>query len=74
MRKPVHNTVHANPKNGKHAYSASMQAVAFAGPSYLPKKPSALWPSAVHMSDVSFFWEAPALWGTKAGLVSKGST
>lgn len=38
-----------------------------AGPSVLPRQPDQLLPTAIRMSGVSFFWEAPAtmapLWG-----------
>jgi hypothetical protein len=44
------------------------QVRGFAGPTYLPRRPHQQWPSAVHMSDVSFFWTAPVTW-SKDGLV-----
>jgi hypothetical protein len=37
-----------------------VQENGFAGPTYLPRQPASLFPCAVHLSDVSFFWEAPA--------------
>ncbi|KAL4431746.1 hypothetical protein ABPG77_002962 [Micractinium sp. CCAP 211/92] len=43
-----------------HAFRACPQAAGFAGPAYLERRPRELLPSAIHMSDVSFFWEAPA--------------
>ncbi|KAI8473233.1 MAG: nucleotide-diphospho-sugar transferase [Monoraphidium minutum] len=51
------------------SFTRHPEAVAFAGPSRLPHEPARLWPCAVHMSDVSFFWEAPAQWGAERGLV-----
>jgi hypothetical protein len=44
------------------------QVCGFAGPTYLPRRPAQLWPTAVHMSGVSFFWTAPVTW-SKDGLV-----
>jgi hypothetical protein len=44
------------------AFKAHPTAPAFAGPTYLLRRPAALLPCAVHLSDVSFFWEAPAGW------------
>lgn len=48
---------------------ADLQARAFAGPSILPHHPNNMWACAVHMSDVSFFWEAPSRWGAEVGQV-----
>ncbi|KAI7842503.1 hypothetical protein COHA_003857 [Chlorella ohadii] len=42
------------------AFKAHPDEVAFAGPSVLPRLPDQLLPTAIHMSGVSFFWEAPA--------------
>lgn len=39
-----------------------MQALGFAGPSYIPKDPSSLWHCAVHQADVLFFWDAAEDW------------
>lgn len=39
------------------------QETGFAGPTVLPRAPTRLLPTAIHMSDVSFFWEAPATLG-----------
>ena len=40
------------------ACRAHPEAAGFAGPTFLPRCPRLL-PTAIHMSDVSFFWEAP---------------
>ncbi|KAL4440415.1 hypothetical protein ABPG75_003416 [Micractinium tetrahymenae] len=47
-------------------YRDHPEAAGLAGPTYLERRPSELLPTAIHMSDVSFFWEAPA-----SGLLGK---
>lgn len=43
------------------AFPNATQASGFAGPTILPHLPQ-LFPCAAHMSDISFFWGAPAWW------------
>lgn len=33
----------------------------YAGPTFLPRQPHRLLPTSIHMSDVSFFWDAPVI-------------
>jgi hypothetical protein len=47
-----------------------LQALGFAGPSYVPTDPASLWVCALHMSDCLFFWDAAADW--KVAEVMKG--
>jgi len=58
----------ALPSNHVAAVSAPLlllllQALGFAGPSYIPKDPGSLWCCAVHRADVLFFWDAAENWG-----------
>jgi len=39
-----------------------LQALGFAGPSYVAQDPHSIWACAVHMADVLFFWDAAAHW------------
>jgi len=39
-----------------------LQALGFAGPSYVAQDPHSIWACAVHMSGVLFFWDAAAHW------------
>jgi hypothetical protein len=45
-----------------HACTFLLQALGFAGPSYIPKAPDDLWCCAVHQADVLFFWDAAEDW------------
>ncbi|KAI3431713.1 hypothetical protein D9Q98_004757 [Chlorella vulgaris] len=66
------------------AYVAAFRAhpgeAGFAGPTYLPRRPSQLLATAIHMSDVSFFWEAPGRlgefvpWAVTANMAVAGGT
>ena len=53
--------------------------VSFAGPTYLPRLPSKVLPTAILMSDVGFFWDAPARiqpyvpWAVTANMAVKYS-
>lgn len=42
--------------------SLLLQALGFAGPSYISKAPENLWCCAVHQADVLFFWDAAEDW------------
>ncbi|KAK9841208.1 hypothetical protein WJX74_001898 [Apatococcus lobatus] len=63
-----------------NAFKAHPNAAGFAGPSYLPHE-ATLLASAIHLSDVSFFWEAaadPAFeklpWAVTANMAFKKSS